>query len=442
MCIEVHSGWLIFLKCSYCVENQLKRVVIGIKIDYKEIKDLKEYENNPRFNNKAVDKVAKSIKEFGFKVPIVVDKNNVIVAGHTRLKAAKKLKMNKVPVIVADDLNEEQIKAFRLADNKVAEFSEWDDDLLKLELDSLNFDMTDFGFEIDIETTDEVVEDNFEIELSEEPKARIGDVYQLGNHFLMCGDSTKKEDVSKLMNGNLADLVLTDPPYNMNYQGAGNSTDRASKKIKNDNLPDDVFEKFLTDVYKNINMFLKDKGSFYVFYKELGTGVFVTSVEKAGLTFKQNLIWVKNHLVLGGSKYQNIYESCVFGCKGKSVGFWYGKRNKTSVIEHFDLMNEDELRGTIKQLFDDLNTDIVRVDKTLKNDLHPTMKPIKLLTHFINNSSKIDDVILDLFGGSGSTMVACEQLNRVCYMMEYDPKFVDVIIKRWEDFTGKKAKLL
>lgn len=146
--------------------------------------------------------------------------------------------------------------------------------------------------------------------------------------------------------------------------------------------------------------------------------------------------------MLGGSKCQNIYEPCVFGCKGKSIGFWYGKRNKTSVIEHFDLMSENELRNTIKELIDDLNSDVVRVDKPLKNDLHPTMKPVKLLSHFINNSSVADDVVLDLFGGSGSTMIACEQLNRSCYMMEYDPKFVDVIIKRWETFTGKEAKLI
>lgn len=407
------------------------------------VDNLHEYENNPRFNDEAVDKVASSIKEFGFKVPLVVDKNNIIVAGHTRLKAAKKLKIKEVPVIVADDLTEEQIKAFRLADNKVSEFSYWNDDLLKLELDGLNLDMSDFGFELDLEIQTEVHEDDVPtIDDEVEAVAKLGQVWQLGDHRLMCGDSTSYSDVVKLMNDRLADVVVTDPPYNMNYQGAGNSTDRENKKIKNDNLPDDVFEEFLINVYKNINEFLKNKGSFYVFYKELGKGVFITSCDKAGLTFKQNLIWLKNQLVLGGSKYQNIYEPCVFGCKGKSIGFWYGKRNKTSVIEHFDLMSENELRNAIKELIDDLNSDVVRVDKPLKNDLHPTMKPVKLLSHFINNSSVTGDVVLDLFGGSGSTMIACEQLNRSCYMMEYDPKFVDVIIKRWETFTGKEAKLI
>ena len=412
-----------------------------MNIQFIALSELKPYEKNPRNNEKAVDKVAESIKQFGFKVPIVIDKDNVIVAGHTRYKAAQQLGLNKVPCIIADDLTDEQIKAYRLADNKVAEFSEWDFDLLNDELEELsNMDMALFGFELDdIEIEAEPSEDNYEVELPEEPKAKLGDIYILGNHRLMCGDSTSVTDVEKLMNGVSADLVVTDPPYNMNYQGAGNSTGRKCKKIKNDNMPDEEFEQFLIDVYKNIFLFLKDEASFYVFYKELGKGVFITSLEKAGLTFKQELIWLKNQLVLGGSKYQNIYEPCLFGCKGKRVGNWHGGRTQTSVIEHYDLMDEFELRDELKRLVSSLEPDVVRFDKPLKNDLHPTMKPIKLLSHFIKNSSKRDEVVLDVFGGSGSTLIASEQLHRTCYMMEYDPKFVDVIIDRWEMFTGKKA---
>ncbi len=412
-----------------------------MKIKDYSLNDIKPYEKNPRNNDNAVDKVAESIKQFGFKVPIVIDKDNVIIAGHTRYKAAIKLGFNEVPCIKADDLTPEQVKAFRLADNKVAEFSEWDFDLLTEELNALtDFDMSEFGFDVgEVEIISEPIEDNYEVELPDEPKAKLGDVYQLGEHRLMCGDSTSITDVETLMRGNVADMVLTDPPYNMNYQGAGNSTDRASKKIKNDNMPDAEFEIFLTDVYKNIFLSLKDTGSFYVFYKELGKGVFITALEQAGLTFKQELIWLKNHLVLGGSKYQNIYEPCLFGCKGKRVGLWNGGRKQTSVIEHYDLMDEFELRDAIKELVNSLEPDVVRVDKQLKNDLHPTMKPIKILSHFIQNSSNAGDSVLDVFGGSGSTLIACEQLNRKCFMMEYDPKFVDVIIDRWESFTGKKA---
>lgn len=417
---------------------------LHLNIQLLELTQLTPYEKNPRNNEKAVDKVAESIKHFGFKVPIVIDKNNIIVAGHTRYKAAEQLKLTKVPCIVADDLTDEQVKAYRLADNKVAEFSEWDFDLLQEELEELsNIDLGLFGFdELEKEIETDPSEDNYEVELPEEPKAKLGDVYKLGNHRLMCGDSTSVTDVEKLMNGIAADLVVTDPPYNMNYQGAGNSKDRAGKKIKNDNMPDEEFERFLVDVYKNMFLFMKEEASFYVFYKELGKGVFITSLEKAGLTFKQELIWLKNQLVIGGSKYQNIYEPCLFGCKGKRVGNWHGGRTQTSVVEQYDLMDEFELRDAIKKLVDSLGPDVVRFDKPLKNDLHPTMKPIKLLSHFIKNSSQRNEVVLDVFGGSGSTLIACEQLNRTCYMMEFDPKFVDVIIDRWETLTGQKAELI
>jgi DNA modification methylase len=260
----------------------------------------------------------------------------------------------------------------------------------------------------------------------------------------MCGDCINQTHIDTLLEGNMADLVVTDPPYNMAYEGAGKTPDdkRKTNKILNDKMPEEDFERFLTAVNGSIYSSLKNGASFYIFYKELGSGVFITALKAAALTFKQELIWVKNQLVLGGSKYQNMYEPCLFGCKGKSIKNWYSGRKERSVIEHIDLMDEKELRLAIKELLANEETDIIRVEKNKVNDLHPTMKPIKLLAKLIKNSSKQNDIVLDLFGGSGSTLMACEQLDRSCYMMELDTKYVDVIIDRWEKYTGKKAILL
>lgn len=309
--------------------------------------------------------------------------------------------------------------------------------------------MEQFGFDLEGNfDTQEVVQDDFDIEEAleeiEEPITKYGDVYKLGNHRLMCGDATSVKDINFLLEHKKVDLVLTDPPYNMDYKGAGKTPEkqREKNKILNDNMSDIDFEKFMTSVYSTMFEGMKDGASCYVFYKELGKGVFITTMEKGGLTFKQELIWVKNQLVLGGSKYQSMYEPCLFGCKGKSVTNWYTGRKERSVIESIDDMNEFELRNAIIDLMSTLETDIIREPKTLKNDLHPTMKPIKLLARFIRNSSKTDDYVLDMFGGSGSTLIACEQMKRSCRMLELDPKYCDVIIKRWEALTGEKAILM
>ena len=244
------------------------------------------------------------------------------------------------------------------------------------------------------------------------------------------------------MDGAQADLVVTDPPYNMAYEGAGNTKDRKSKRILNDKMSEEDFEKFLHDVYVSYFMMMKDGASIYVFYKELGSGVFMRAMRDAGLTYKQELIWVKNQLVLGGSKYQSMYEPCLLGCKGKSIKIWNGKRKQRSVIENVDLMDAVQLKNALLEILHETETDIIRENKPLKNDLHPTMKPIKLLAKLIQNSSNKGDVVLDLFWGSGSTLIACEQLGRSCYTSELDPRYVDVIIQRYESFTGKKAVLL
>ena len=377
------------------------------------LKNLKPYENNPRKNDDAVKYVAESIKEFGFKVPIVIDKNNVIVAGHTRYKAAKKLKMSEVPCIIADDLTDEQIKAFRLADNKVAEKAEWDFDLLNAELDDIiDLDMELFGFEDALQDdAEEAVEDEFEVELPPEPKSKLGDIYQLGNNRLMCGDSTVLKDVEKLMGGEQADMLLTDPPYNVNYEGKT----KDKLKIKNDQMGNDNFRQFLTDAFSNADMVMKPGAVFYIWHADSEGYNFRGACFDAGWTVRQCLIWNKNRMVMGRQDYQCKHEPCLYGWKEGAGHLWASDRKQTTVINF---------------------------DKPTRNDMHPTMKPIPLFDYQIKNNTKGGDVVLDLFGGSGTTIMACEQNGRRGYSMEYDPRYVDVIVDRWEKFTGAKAVLL
>lgn len=377
------------------------------------LKDLKPYENNPRKNDDAVKYVAESIKEFGFKVPIVIDKNNVIVAGHTRYKAAKKLKMSEVPCIIADDLTDEQIKAFRLADNKVAEKAEWDFDLLNAELDDIiDLDMELFGFEDALQDdAEEAVEDEFEVELPAEPKSKLGDIYQLGDNRLMCGDSTVLEDVEKLMGGVQADMLLTDPPYNVNYEGKT----KDKLKIKNDKMDNDNFRQFLIDAFSNADMVMKPGAVFYIWHADSEGYNFRGACFDVGWTVRQCLIWNKNSMVMGRQDYQWKHEPCLYGWKEGAGHLWASDRKQTTVINF---------------------------DKPTRNDMHPTMKPIPLFDYQIKNNTKGGDVVLDLFGGSGTTIIACEQNGRRGYCMEYDPRYVDVIVDRWEKFTGAKAVLL
>lgn len=377
------------------------------------LKDLKPYENNPRKNDDAVKYVAESIKEFGFKVPIVIDKDNVIVAGHTRYKAAKKLGMTEIPCIIADDLTDEQIKAFRLADNKVAEKAEWDFDLLNTELDDIiDLDMELFGFEDALQDdAEEAVEDEFEVELPAEPKSKLGDIYQLGDNRLMCGDSTVLEDVEKLMGGVQADMLLTDPPYNVNYEGKT----KDKLKIKNDKMDNDNFRQFLIDAFSNADMVMKPGAVFYIWHADSEGYNFRGACFDVGWTVRQCLIWNKNSMVMGRQDYQWKHEPCLYGWKEGAGHLWASDRKQTTVINF---------------------------DKPTRNDMHPTMKPIPLFDYQIKNNTKGGDVVLDLFGGSGTTIMACEQNGRRGYSMEYDPRYVDVIIARWEKFTGEKAVLL
>lgn len=379
------------------------------------ISEVNPYGKNPRKNDDGVEAVANSIKEFGWQQPIVVDKDNVIIVGHTRYKAAKKLGMDKVPVVVASDLSDEQVKAYRLADNKTGELTDWDNDLLNDELsDILDIDMGDFGFDLDLDNDDEneeAQEDDFDEEPPENPNSKLGQIYQLGRHRLMCGDSTKPEDVKKLVGGVQCDLLLTDPPYNVAYEGK----QKSKMTIKNDRQEDGDFYKFLFDAFTAAKENMKQGAAFYIWYASAEAANFNNAANDAGLSVREELIWEKNNLVMGRQDYQWKHEPCLYGWAEGGSHAWYSDRKQTTVM-HFD--------------------------KPQRSDLHPTMKPIALFDYQIKNSTKSGDTVLDLFGGSGTTIMACEQDGRNACVMEYDPKYVDVIIKRWEDFTGKKAELI
>ena len=377
------------------------------------ISEVKPYDKNPRKNDDGVDAVANSIKEFGWQQPIVVDKDNIIIVGHTRYKAAKKLGMDKVPVVVADSLSPEQVKAYRLADNKTGELTDWDMGLLDDELaDIADIDMSDFGFDLDLGDDEaKVQEDDFDEEVPEEPKSKLGQIYQLGRHRLMCGDSTNPEMVKKLVGGVQCDLLLTDPPYNVGYEGK----QKSKMTIKNDRQEDDEFYKFLFDAFNAAKDNLKQGASFYIWYASSEAANFNNAANNSGLSVREELIWEKNNLVMGRQDYQWKHEPCLYGWVEGGSHSWYSDRKQTTVM-HFD--------------------------KPQRSDLHPTMKPVALFDYQIKNSTKSGDVVLDLFGGSGTTIMACEQDGRNACVMEYDPKYVDVIIKRWEDFTGKKAELI
>lgn len=393
-----------------------------MQIISKKIEEIKEYENNPRNNDNAVEYVARSIKDFGFKIPIIVDKNNVIVAGHTRYKAAKELNLTEVPCIVADDLTDEQIKAFRLVDNKSAELAEWNLELLNIELENIHdIDMNLYNFELS-ELLDNVIEDDYEIELPEEPKTKHGDIYKLGNHYLMCGDSTKESDVAKLMNNNKADLFLTDPPYNValgNHDTPETARQRHRRTdgliIMNDKMSDNDFLDFLTKCFSIAKDNMKDGASFYIWHADNESLTFRQALKNSGLELRQTLIWNKNAITLGRQDYQWKHEPCLYGWKDGASHSWFSDRSQPTLLDF---------------------------KKPSKSEDHPTMKPIELFAYQIKNSSKVNAIVLDTFGGSGTSIIACEQLNRICFTMELDPRYCDVIVDRWETFTNQKAELI
>ena len=379
-----------------------------MEIVYKKVNDLIPYINNSRTHSEEqVNQIVASINEFGFTNPLLIDEKDNIIAGHGRLLASKKLGMEEVPCIVLSGLTEAQKKAYIIADNKMALNAGWNEELLKIELENLkelDFDLELTGFDVDElddilgknEEDPEVIEDDFEVELPEEPKAKLGDIYQLGSHRLMCGDSTSIDDVEKLMNGTKADMVFTDPPYNIAYSGI-----KDKRTIENDKMNDEDFVNFLEkSIMKCDTAYVCCSWQYEHLFKKAMTNI--------GMAPKAMIIWNKVNPAQHLDKYFKQHE----------IIFYYGKFG-----------GEKTIRGDIWEC------------KRQKNTVHPTMKPIELIAMALGDN-KDKEIVYDGFGGSGSTLIACEQLNRKCYMMELDPKYVDVIIKRWEQFTGKKAVLL
>lgn len=379
------------------------------------IEKLIPYRNNARtHSDEQVEKIAKSMREFGFINPVLVDGKFNIIAGHGRVLGAKKLGMKEVPCLFIEDLTEEQKRAYIIADNRLAEDAGWDKEMLKIELEelqNLNFDISLTGFEMDdfdfgMDET-EVIEDEFDETVPEEPKSKKGEIYKLGKHYLMCGDSTDINDVEKLMNGAKVDLFLTDPPYNVDYQGGTGLT------IQNDNMDEDTFREFLKVSFFNANTVMKEGAVFYIWHADSEGYNFRGACHDIGWKVRQCLIWCKNTLVMGRQDYHWKHEPCLYGWKEGASHLWASDRRQTTVLEF---------------------------DRPSVSKEHPTMKPVGLFDYLIKNNTKKDDVVLDLFAGSGTTIIACEQNGRVAYSMELDPRYVDVIIARWEKLTGEQAE--
>lgn len=370
------------------------------------VSELKPYGRNPRNNDKAAKAVAKSIKEFGFKVPLVVDRDGVIVCGHTRFKAAKSLGYKEVPCIVADDLSPAQINAFRLADNRVGELATWDEELPII------------------------------------PRTKKGDLYLIeGGHRLLCGDSVKPEDMDRLMDGEHADMCFTDPPYNVAYEG-NTSKLGAAARIANDSMPDESkFQAFLRDAFGNMAAALKPGAPVYVCHSDTHIPSFYTALQEAGILFKQSLVWVKSQPVIGRQDYQWMHEGIMYAMKPKS-------ESEAAACEHIDYALSHERiyygwKDGAPHYFTDSRTErtVWEFPKPSHSDLHPTMKPIELCGKGIANSSREGAIVLDPFGGSGSTMVACHQLGRRGYLMELSPRYCDAVCQRMQ-MQGLKIELV
>jgi len=375
-------------------------------IEWVDVENLIPYAKNARTHDEAqVAQIAGSIKEFGFNNPVLVSADNGIIAGHGRVMAARKIGMDKVPVVRLDHLTETQRKAYILADNRIAMNSDWDKELLKIEfeelkidgvdIESLGFDSSEIDELLEIEQTDGLTDDDAVPEIPEEPITKLGDVWILGNHRLMCGDSTSIDAVDTLMDGNKVDLIFTDPPYNVAFNGRSGKHD----VIANDNLPEDKFEEFIGEVLQTIKAV--NAKNYYIWCN----WKFYATLQRE-LEYKSCIVWAKN--VFGmGTNYRHQHEFCLFN---------------GSIDDN--IKNESDLWEVKKDT----------------NYVHPTQKPDELSERALGHNRNAKN-ILDLFGGSGSTLIGCEKMKRKAYVMELDPKYCDVIIKRWEDFTGKEAVL-
>lgn len=411
-----------------------------LQIVYRQVEDLIPYEKNSRTHSEEqIEKVVSSIKEFGWTNPILIDEDQGIIAGHGRLEAAKRLGMKEVPVLVLTGLTEAQKRAYIIADNKLALEAGWDEDLLREELDWLtqhdySAEVTGFDSEdlqsllsVNLETAAEEseaieepedeadtqqnvpeIQDAEIIPTPPAPKSRPKDLWILGTHRLMCGDSTNEADVARLMGGGRANLYLTDPPYNVAYKGKT----KDALTIKNDKQDDAAFKEFLVRAFKAADLVLMPGGVFYIWHADSEGLNFRSSCKDVGWAIRECLIWSKNTMVLGRQDYQWKHEPCLYGWKDGAAHAWYSDRTQTTVLQF---------------------------DKPTRNAAHPTMKPVPLFAYLIQNSSKEGDIVLDSFGGSGTTIIACEGLKRQARVMELDPAYCDVIIRRWQDSTGLQA---
>ena len=388
-------------------------------VEMRPIGSIKPYDNNPRDNDAGVDAVAASLRAFGWRQPLVVDEQDVIVVGHTRYKAALKLGMTEVPVHVARGLSPEQVRAYRIADNQTATLSKWDEDKLPLELMALqqaDFDLSMLGFPDDelerllAPAGNDGQGDPDEIpEPPADPVTKPGDLWALGRHRLLCGDATKPEDLARLVPGAPADLLLTDPPYNVAYEGK--TADALT--IANDDMTPDAYRAFLTGALGAAAKHLRAGGAFYLWHADTAGLDVRLSCAAAGLQVRQCLVWVKSVLVPGRQDYQWKHEPCLYGWADGAAHTWLSDRAQTTVLEF---------------------------DKPLRNADHPTTKPVDLFAYLIGNSCKKGGTVLDPFGGSGTALVAAEQTGRTAYLLELDPRYADVIVQRFETFTGQKAE--
>lgn len=405
------------------------------QVEWLELNGLIPYAKNSRTHSEAqVAQIAGSIKEFGFNNPVLIDLEGGIIAGHGRVLAAQKLGLQAVPCIRLGHLTDTQRKAYVIADNRLALNAGWDDSMLTLELQDLkaeDFNLDLLGFEADelnallnpIKETEGLTDEDAVPEVPEEPKTKPGDIYQLGRHRLMCGDSTSIDAVEKLMNNQKADMVFTDPPYNIGFSGTMSNTTVNGKliphvganakhdEIHNDKKTKKEFNDFMLSVLSVIKLYCN--GGYYISFSSTTLDELLNPLVETGIGWKSIIVWNKNQSPMGGGHFRKKYEPIVYGYFENK---FYGKE-----------YSED---------------DVWDVDRTKKNDLHPTMKPVELIEKAVNYSSRPNDVVLDLFGGSGSTLIACEKLGRTNFTMELDPKYCDVIVKRWEDFTGQKAELV
>ena len=395
-----------------------------VQIEYRPIEALIPYARNSRTHSDAqVAQIAASIREFGWTNPVLVDGSNGIIAGHGRVLAARKLGFEQVPVIELAHLTESQKRAYVLADNKLAENAGWDDELLRIELEALQaagFDLSLTGFADDelaalmaeLAGNEGLTDDDAVPEVTDDPVSQPGDVWLLGEHRLLCGDATDPVALETLMGSDLADMAFTDPPYNVNYANTAKDKQRGTHRpILNDNLGEG-FAGFLSAACANLLAY--SKGAVYIAMSSSELDTLQLAFRGAGGKWSTFIIWAKNTFTLGRADYQRQYEPILYGWRDGVDHFWCGDRDQG---------------------------DVWFINKPVKNDLHPTMKPVELVERAIRNSSKTRDIVLDLFGGSGTTLIAAEKTQRRARLVELDPKYVDVIVKRWQDYTGKAATL-